>query len=46
MLGGAGVAFILGPHYELCLVQGREGVWLVDDPPVAALATPPRRVLK
>lgn len=46
LLGGAAAAYLLGPRYELCRVKGEEGVWLVDDPPLEALATPPRRVLK
>lgn len=45
LLGGGAVAYLLGPRYELCRVRGRRGVWLVDDPPLEALATPPRKVL-
>jgi hypothetical protein len=47
-VGGGAVAFMLGPRYELCVVRGRPGVWVVDDPPlgVAALQTPPRKVLE
>lgn len=46
LLGGASIAFLLGPSYQLCLVKGQKGVWLIDEPPVEVLATPPRRVLK
>jgi membrane associated rhomboid family serine protease len=45
LLGGVLTAFILGPRYELCRVKGESGVWLIDDPPVEALATPPRKML-
>lgn len=46
LLGGALLAYLLGPRYELCRVKDMPGVWLVDDPPFDFLATPPRRVLK
>jgi membrane associated rhomboid family serine protease len=45
LLGGVLAAYVLGPRYELCKVKGESGVWLIDDPPVEALATPPRKVL-
>ena len=44
LLGGAAVALLLGPAYEVCRVKGQPGVWLFDDPPVAALAAPPRKL--
>ena len=46
LVGGALAAFLLGPRYEVCRVQGREGLFLIDDPPLEALATPPRKFLK
>ena len=45
LLGGALVAYGLGPKYDVCYIKGRDGIWLLDDPPIEALATPPRRVL-
>jgi len=45
-LGGALLAYLLGPCYELCLVKGLEGIWLVDDPPLSFLSTPPRQIFK
>lgn len=44
LMGGAAAAFLLGPSYELCKVKGQEGIWLIDEPPIEALATPPRKV--
>ena len=46
LVGGAAVAYLLGPKYELCLVKGRTGVWVIDEPPVeTGITTPPRKVL-
>lgn len=45
-MGGALLAYLLGPCYELCLVKGLEGIWLVDDPPLSFLSTPPRQIYK
>lgn len=44
-LGGALIAYLLGPSYEVCMIKGREGVWLVDDPPVDTFSTPPRKMI-
>ena len=46
LVGGAVAAFLLGPCYELCRVKGRDGVWLVDEPPIEKFATPPRQLLR
>jgi uridine nucleosidase len=45
-LGGAMLAFLLGPAYELCYIKGRDGVWLVDVPIIQTFACPPRKVFK
>lgn len=45
-MGGALLAYLLGPCYELCLVKGLEGIWIVDDPPLSFLSTPPRQIYK
>jgi membrane associated rhomboid family serine protease len=45
LLGGAALAYLFGPKFELCLVKGRSGVWLLDEAPLQLLATPPRQVL-
>ena len=44
LLGGAALAYLLGPRYELCLLRDRAGVWLVDDAPLKSLTTPPRKL--
>lgn len=45
LLGGAGLAYLVGPRYELCLLRGRPGVWLVDDAPFKPFTTPPRQLI-
>lgn len=45
-LGGAMLAYLLGPAYELCYIKGRDGVWLVDVPIIQTFACPPRKVFK
>lgn len=42
LLAGMAVSYLVGPAYELCYIQGRDGVWLVDSPilPILPRDTP------
>ena len=44
LIGGATMALLLGPSYELCYLKGREGVWLIDETIIPFFSDVPRRV--
>jgi membrane associated rhomboid family serine protease len=44
LAGGAAAAWLLGPNLRLRTWPGRSGTWLVDEPPLRLLASPPRQV--
>jgi membrane associated rhomboid family serine protease len=44
LLGGATMAVLLGPSYDLCYLKGREGVWLIDETIIPFFSDVPRRV--
>jgi hypothetical protein len=44
LLGGAAAAYLLGPRLVLGPLQGRRGQYLLDQPPLPLLASPPLQV--
>lgn len=44
LVGGAAVALLLGPKFQLMFVEGKRGEYLVDRPPIPWFKFPPRRL--
>ena len=44
MLGGALVAYLLGPCYRVQRLPGRRGAYIVDKPPLPLLKSSPEEV--
>lgn len=43
LVGGALASYLLGPKLRIGGLRGQRGQFLLDDPPVPILATPPRQ---
>lgn len=44
LLGGAAAAWLLGPRLRIGTIAGTRGQYLLDDPPLRLLASPPRQI--
>lgn len=44
LFGGALAAYLLGPRFKVANIEGRRGQYLLDEPPIPLLASPPRLI--